>query len=55
MTHGILTEREMINYQKFNFLLFLAINYVNTGLRELNGTSKMSLITRNAKGQMREI
>ena len=45
----------MINCQKFNFLLFLTINSVTTGVRELNGTSQMSLVTHNAKGEMREI
>ena len=53
MTQGLLAEREMINCQKFNFLLFLTINSVTTGVRELNGTSQMSLVTDNAKGEMR--
>ena len=35
--------------------VFLTINSVNTGVRELNGTSQMSLVTHNAKGEMREI
>ena len=51
----ILTKREMIKCQKFNFLLFLTINSVTTGVRELNRTSQMSLVTHNAKGEMREI
>ena len=51
----ILTKREMINCQKFNFLLFLTINSVTTGVRELNGTSQISLVTHDAKGEMREI
>ena len=45
----------MINCQKFNFLAFLTINSVTTGVRELNGTSQISLVTHNAKGEMREI
>ena len=45
----------MINCQKFNFLLFLTINYVTTGARELNGTSQISLDTHNTKGEMGEI
>ena len=51
----ILTKREMINCKKFNFLLFLTINSVTTAVRELNGTSQISLITHDAKGEMREI
>ena len=51
----ILTKREMINCQKVNFLLFLTINSVTTAVRELNGTSQISLITHDAKGEMREI
>ena len=51
----ILTKREMINCQKFNLLLFLALNSVTTGVRELNGTSQISLVTHDAKGEMREI
>ena len=51
----ILTKREMINCQKNNFLLFLTINSVTTGVRELNGTSQISLVTHDAKGEMREI
>ena len=47
--------KEMINGQKFNFLLFLTVNSVTTGARELNGTSQISLATHNAKGEMREI
>ena len=51
----ILTKREMINCQKFNFLLFLTINSVTTDVRGLNGTSQISLVTHDAKGEMREI
>ena len=51
----ILTKREMINCQKFSFLLFLTINSVTTAVRELNGTSQISLVTHDAKGEMREI
>ena len=35
--------------------LFLTINSVTTGVRELNGTSQISLVTHDAKGEMREI
>ena len=45
----------MINCQKFNFLLFLTINSVTTAVRELNQTSQISLVTHDAKGEMREI
>ena len=51
----ILTKREMINCQKFNFLLFLTINSVTTAVRELNGTSQISLVTHDAKGEMQVI
>ena len=54
-TQKILTEREMVNLQKFNRLLFLTLNSVTTGVRELNGTSQISLATHDAKGEMREI
>ena len=47
----ILTKREMINCQKFNFLLFLTIHSVTTAVRELNGTSQISLVTHDAKGE----
>ena len=44
----------MINCPKFIFLLFLTVNFVTTGVRELNGTSQISLhvVTHNAKGEM---
>ena len=45
----------MINRQKFNFLLFLTINSATKAVRELNGTSQISLVTHDAKGEMREI
>ena len=45
----------MITCQKFKFLLFLTINSVTTAVRELNGTSQISLVTHDAKGEMREI
>ena len=45
----------MVNYQKFDFLLFLTIKSVTTGAQELNGTSQISLATKNAKGKMQEI
>ena len=51
----ILIKREMINCQKFNLLLFLTLNSVTTGVRELNETSQISLVTHDAKGEMREI
>ena len=38
-----------------DLLLFLTINSVTTGARELNGISLLSLATHNAKGEMREI
>ena len=41
----MLTKREMINCQKVNLLLFLTRNSVTTGVRELNGTSQISLVT----------
>ena len=56
MTTEKLTKREMINCEKFDFLLFLTINSVIKGVRELNGTSLISLvIPHNAKDEMREI
>ena len=45
----------MINCQKFNLLLFLTLNSVTTGVRELNGTSQISLVTHDAKGEMRDL
>ena len=51
----ILTKKEMINCQKFNILLFLTLNSVTTAVRELNETSQISLVTHDAKGEMREI
>ena len=45
----------MINYQKFNFFAILTINSVTIGVRELNETSQISLVTHDAKGEMREI
>ena len=51
----ILSKREMINCQKLNFFAILIINSVNTEVRELNGTSQISLVTHDAKGEMREI
>ena len=45
----------MINYQKINFFAFLTINSVTIGVRELNETSQISLVTHDAKGEMREI
>ena len=40
--------------KKFCFAI-LTINSVTTGVRELNGTSQISLVTHDAKGEMREI
>ena len=51
----ILTNREMVNFQKLDFLRFLTINSVTTGARKLNGTSQISLATHNPKREMREI
>ena len=51
----ILTNREMANFQKMAFLLFLTTNSVTTVARELNGTSVISLVTHNSKREMREI
>ena len=45
----------MINCQKINLLLFLTLNSVTTGVRELNGTSQISLVTHDAKGEIQEI
>ena len=53
--HKILAKREMINCEKKLFLLFLTINSVTIAVRELNGTSQISLVTHDAKGEMREI
>ena len=44
-----------MNCQKFNILLFLTIKSVTTAVRELNGTSEISLVTYDAKGEMLEI
>ena len=46
----ILTKREMINCQNFNFLLIF-INSVTTAVREFNVTIQFSLVTHNAKGR----
>ena len=54
-TQKTLAKREMINGQKFDLLLFLTINSVTTGARELNGTRQISLATHNAKDEMQEI
>ena len=43
------------NCQKFNYIAILTINSVTTGVRELNETSQISLVTHNTKGEMREI
>ena len=40
---------------KFNFFAILTINSVTIGVQELNGTSQISLVTHDAKGEMREI
>ena len=45
----------MSNCQKFNFLPFLTLNSVTTRVRDLNGTNQISLVTHDAKGEMREI
>ena len=41
----ILTNREMVNFKKLDFLRFLTTNFVTTGARELNGTSQLLLAT----------
>ena len=51
----ILTDREMVNFQKLDFLRFLTTNSVTTGARVLNGTSVISLATHNSKRETREI
>ena len=51
----ILTKREMLDCQKYNFWLFLTMNSVTPGVQELNGTSQISLVTHDAKGEMRDI
>ena len=43
----ILTNREMVNFQKLDFLRFLTANSVTTGAQELNRTSVISLATHN--------
>ena len=43
----------MLNCQKFNFFAILTINSVTPGVRELNGTSQISLVTHDAKGEIR--
>ena len=45
----------MINYQKCNFFAIITISSVTIGVRELNGTRQISLVTHDAKGEMREI
>ena len=47
----MLTNREMVNFQKFDFLRFFFINCVTTGVRELNGISQTGPdpIIQNAK------
>ena len=47
----ILTNREMVNFQKLDFLLFFFINCVTSGARELNGIRQTGLdpIIQNAK------
>ena len=49
----ILTNREMVNFQKLDFFRFLTINSVTIGVRELNGTIQISLSTHNSKREMR--
>ena len=39
----MLTNREMVNFQKFDFFRFFFINCVTTGGRELNGISQTGL------------
>ena len=51
----ILTNREMENFLKLDFLLIFSVNCVTTGARELNETSQVSLATHNSKREMPEI
>ena len=39
----IWTNREMVNFQKLDFLRFFFINCVTTGARELNGIHQTGL------------
>ena len=41
-TQKILTNREMVNFKKLDFLRFLTINSVTKRARELNGTSHVA-------------
>ena len=50
-TRKILTNREMVNFQKMYFLRFLTINCV-TIKQELNETSQISQPNHNSKGKM---
>ena len=51
----ILTNKEMANFQKLDFLRVLTTNPVITGARKLNGTSVKSLAIHNSKREMRDI
>ena len=50
-----MANREMVNFQKLDFLRFLTTNSVTTGARELDGPSVISLATHNSKREMLEI
>ena len=53
--YSTLANREMANFQKFDFLRFLTKNSVITGAGELNGTKQITLATHNSKCEMQEI
>ena len=50
-----MTNREIVNFQKLDFLRFISVNCVTTGARKFNETSQISLATHNSKREMREI
>ena len=54
-TRKKLTNREMEDFLKLDFLLIFSANCVTTGARELNETSQISLATHNSKREMPEI
>ena len=51
----ILNKREMVNFQKLDFLRFLTTNSLTAGARELNGISVISLATNNSKREVRDL
>ena len=50
----MLTNREMVNFKRLDFLRFLTINCVTTEARELNVTNQFLLDTHNSKRRLRE-